>query len=108
MIDTQLTPLSALHQFGPASFPAASMRILVVGSFDCGVPLSVEFQLLNLPCHLPPLQRNRNKRSFYVRILCLRSQTLTFFRLIKVSPDPRIQTAAIWFSKASKYLPPSR
>jgi len=73
-------------------------------------PLSIAFQMVNLPCQLPPLPRDLNEGSFYVRILRLRSQPLTFFRLIKVSFDPRIQTAARRFLKASwmSTIPPSR
>jgi hypothetical protein len=70
--------------------------------------LSVEFQLLNLPCQLPPLQRDRNERGPYTRIMRLCSQTFTLCSLIKVSFDSRIQTAALRFLKNFKYLPPSR
>ena len=75
----------------------------VVGHFDCG-GLSVAFQLLNLPCLLSPLPRDRNERSFYVRILRLRSQTLTFFRLVQISLDASGQMAAFRFSKSIKPL----
>jgi hypothetical protein len=54
-----------------------------------------------LPCQLPPLPRHLSKRGFYIRIARLRSQTLTFFRLIKVSLDTRIQAAVLRFLKAS-------
>ena len=62
------------------------------------------------PCSAKSRELYLNEGSFYVRILRLRSQPLTFFRVIKVSFDPRIQTAARRFLKAScmSTIPPSR
>jgi hypothetical protein len=88
-------------QIGWSSLTASRSRRVTIRAPLIVATLSVAFQMCNLPCQLPPLPRDQNERRFYVRIPRLRSQTLTFFRLIKVSFDPRIQTAALRFSKAS-------
>jgi hypothetical protein len=88
-------------RIGWSSLTASRSRRVTIRAPLIVATLSVAFQMCNLPCQLPPLPRDQNERRFYVRIPRLRSQTLTFFRLIKVSFDPRIQTAALRFSKAS-------